>query len=129
MNTIELRPPYLIFLGNETCLTYAKTGAGLVEWRRELCSGQLNLTPDGIDLGLPQMSVEQAAADGVGSLVIGTASVGGGISPEWLDTLERAALLGLDIVAGLHGSLASVPRMQQAAATSGARLVIVRVPP
>jgi uncharacterized NAD-dependent epimerase/dehydratase family protein len=129
MNTIELRPPYLIFLGSETRLTYAKTGAGLVEWRRELCVGQLNLTPDGIDLGLPQMTLEQAAAAGVGSLVIGTASVGGGISPEWQDTLEQAALLGMDIVAGLHGSLAACSRLQQAAAASGARLVNVRVPP
>ncbi|MDO8863190.1 DUF1611 domain-containing protein [Haliea sp. E1-2-M8] len=129
MHTIELKPPYLIFLGSETRLTYAKTGAGLVEWRRELCRGQLNLIPDGIDLGLPQMTLEQAVVAGVGSLVIGTASVGGGISPEWLDTLEQAVLLGMDVVAGLHGSLEAIPRLEQAATASGARLVNVRVPP
>lgn len=129
MNRIELRSPYLIFLGNETRLTYAKTGAGLVEWQRDQCRGQLNLRPDGIDLGLPQMTVEQAAAAGVGSLVIGTASVGGGVSLEWLDTLEQAVLLGMDIVAGLHGSLTDIPRLQRAATVSGARLVNVRVPP
>lgn len=129
MNTIVLRPPYLIFLGSETRLTYAKTGAGLADWRRELCRGQLNLTDNGIDLGLPRMSVAEAAAAGVRSLVVGTASVGGDIAEEWMETLEQAAALGMDIVAGLHVSLAASPRLRQAAQSSGARLIDVRMPP
>ncbi|QIB65241.1 DUF1611 domain-containing protein [Kineobactrum salinum] len=126
MNTIELRPPYLIFLGSETHPTYTKTGAGLVEWRRELCRGQLSLIDDGVDLGLPRMSVQEAAAAGVRSLVVGAARVGGDIPDEWMDTLEQAASLGMDIVAGLHVSLAATPRLREAAQRSGARLLDVR---
>lgn len=129
MNVIELRTPYLIFLGDITELTYAKTGAGLAEWRRELCLGQLSLVDDGVDLGLPAMSVEDAAARGAGSLVIGTAAVGGVIPPSWEDSLVRAARAGLDIVAGVHGSLRDYPALVAAAEAAGTRLVDVRVPP
>lgn len=129
MGMIELKAPYLIFLGNEKYRTYAKTGVGLVEWRAELCKGQYNLPGGTIDLGLPSMTLEEAVAAGIKSLVIGTASVGGGISDEWLDTLEEAARLGLDIVGGVHSRLCGVKRLSDAAAKSGARLVDVRVPP
>ncbi len=129
MKTIELRAPYLIFLGSETRLTYAKTGAGLVEWRRELCKGQLNLAGGTIDLGLPQMTVAEAKAAGIQSLVIGTATVGGSIPDEWVDVLEEAVVLGLDIVAGVHTRLSDIERLTAAAAKSGAHLVDVRVPP
>jgi uncharacterized NAD-dependent epimerase/dehydratase family protein len=44
-------------------------------------------------------------------------------------TLEYAARAGLDIVAGMHRRLASVPGLAEAAASGGARLVDVRVPP
>lgn len=129
MGTIELSAPYLIFLGSETSSTYAKTGAGLVEWRRELCKGQLLLPGGTVDLGLPHMTVVEAVEAGIKSLVIGTASVGGGIPDEWLDTLEEAAFLGLDIVAGVHSKLSDVERLSNAAAASGSRLVDVRIPP
>lgn len=129
MKTIELRAPYLIFLGSESRLTYAKTGAGLVEWRRELCKGQLNLPGGEIDLGLPKMSVAEAKAAGIQSLVIGTATVGGSIPDDWIDVLEEAVLLGLDIVAGVHTRLSDIDRLTAAAAKSGAKLVDVRVPP
>lgn len=46
MKTIDIKAPYLIFLGNETEITYAKTGAGLVQWRPELCKGQIRLAAD-----------------------------------------------------------------------------------
>jgi uncharacterized NAD-dependent epimerase/dehydratase family protein len=129
MNIIELRRPYLIFTGAETRLTYAKTGAGLVQWRRELCLGQLALGDEAIDLGIPRLTLEQAVDSGAGSLLIGTAAVGGGLPANWLDTLEQAARLGLDLVAGLHTPLRSEPRLQAAAAEAGVRLVDVRTPP
>lgn len=129
MNVIELKPPYLVFLGDITSLTYAKTGAGLAQWRPEHCLGQLNLVDNGIDLGLTRMSVEEAAGLGAGSLVIGTAAVGGGIPADWEETLVKAARAGLDIVAGVHGSLRDYPALVAAAQASGVRLVDVRVPP
>ena len=129
MNTIDIRGPYLIFVGSETNLTYAKTGAGLVQWRPELCKGQLNMPGGTIDLGLPQLSISQSAKLGVRSLIIGTACVGGGIPEAWLDVLEEALLAGLDVVASVHTRLADIPRLVSAAKKSGSRLVDVRVPP
>jgi len=129
MKTIEIRAPYLIFTGESTEQTYAKTGLGMVEWRRELCKGQIRLEGGTVDLGLPHMSLQQAADEGIGSLIIGTAAVGGAIPEGWLDTLEQAAKLGIDIVGGVHTRLSDNPRLRAAASGSGAALVDVRVPP
>lgn len=129
MRTIELKAPYIIFTGAATEATYAKTGLGMVEWRRNQCKGQISLNGGTVDLGLPDMTLQQAVDEGVGSLIIGTASVGGAIPDSWLDTLEEAAKLGIDIVGGVHTRLSDNDRLRSAASASGAVLVDVRVPP
>ena len=129
MITIEIRAPYLIFLGHEKEITYAKTGAGMVQWRPELCAGQISLAKDGLDLGLEDMTPKQAADAGIKSLIIGTAAIGGGIPDPWLDLFEQVAELGIDIVGGVHSKLRDEPRLLAAAEKSGARLVDVRIPP
>ncbi|QIB64595.1 DUF1611 domain-containing protein [Kineobactrum salinum] len=129
MQTISLRTPYLIFVGDESRKNYVKTGAGLVDWRPELCVGQFRLTADTADLGLPDMSIAEAVEAGVGSLVIGTAAVGGEMPAHWQTSLAAAAAAGLDIVAGLHSHLGDSAELAAAAANGGARLVDVRVPP
>jgi len=129
MQTIQLKAPYLIFVGDETSDHFAKTGAGIVEWRRSLCKGQMNLKGGTVDLGLPSMTIKEAAEANVGSLIIGTASIGGGIPDTWMDTLVEALLEGIDIVAGVHTRLKDIPRLREAAEQSGARLVDVRIPP
>lgn len=129
MRKIELKAPYLIFVGDERNATYVKTGLGLVQWRPELCSGQLRLSDNAVDLGLPNMSPAAALAADVGSLVVGTATVGGVIPDSWLHVLCDAARLGIDIVAGLHTRLGDEPRLNAVAKASGAQLIDVRVPP
>ena len=39
MQRIALKAPYLIFVGDEARVTYAKTGRGIVDWRRDACAG------------------------------------------------------------------------------------------
>lgn len=129
MHAITLKPPYLLFVGDETRPTYAKTAQGLVDWRRELCLAQLRLTPDACDLGLPDMNVGEAASAGAGSLLVGTALIGGSIPQHWLSALLEAARAGLDIVAGLHTRLDSIPALVAAAREHGTRLLDVRTPP
>lgn len=116
-------------MGDSTNAMYAKTGFGLVEWRRELCLGQLGLGSGSVDLGLPKMVLQEAVSAGVRSLIIGTAMIGGAVPDLWLDVLEEAASLGLDIVGGLHNRLNDIPRLKEASERSGARLVDVRIPP
>lgn len=129
MKTIEFKTPYLIFLGDETRDGFAKTGFGIVDWRRSLCKGQMSLKGGTIDLGLPAMTIKEAAEANVGSLIIGTASIGGGVPDAWIDTLVEALAQGIDIVAGVHKLLKDNPRLREAATRSGARLVDVRIPP
>ena len=126
---ITLRTPYLLFTGDESRGSYAKTAQGIVDWRRELCAGQLRFAGSALDLGLPDMNLHAAADAGVGSLIVGTALVGGGLPPAWVETLCSAARLGIDIVAGLHSRLDAIPELVAAARDGGARLLDVRTPP
>ncbi len=126
---IELRAPYLIFLGGEANPLDAKTGRGLVDWRPELCAGQLRYTGCEVCLGLPDLCVAEAVRAGVGSLIVGVSAIGGNLEAEWMDLLEEALAAGLDVVSGTHARLDGVPRLTTAAARHGCRLVDLRVPP
>ena len=129
LTSVQLKAPYLILIGAQDDPTYAKTGMGIVQWRPERVAGQLRFAGCTVDLGVPDMSVQEAAAANVGSLLIGVAPVGGGVPDAWWQVMEDAAHAGLDIVCGLHMKLADRPALVAAARKSGARLVDVRVPP
>jgi uncharacterized NAD-dependent epimerase/dehydratase family protein len=129
MQQIELRTPYLLFVGDESRPTYAKTAQGLLDWRGQLCTGQLRLSDSALDLGLPELDIRSAASTGIGSVIIGTALVGGSIPESWINPLCEAARAGMDVVAGLHTPLASIPSLVSAASEGEARLVDVRSAP
>jgi uncharacterized NAD-dependent epimerase/dehydratase family protein len=126
---IEFPVPFAVFLGDADDDAYTKTGLGLIQWRRESCAGQVRLPGCKVDAGVPDLSVSQAKAAGVRSLIVGSAAVGGAIPPHWVATLCEAASMGIDIVAGLHLRLADLAHLAEAAAAGGARLIDVRVPP
>lgn len=126
---VTLKPPYLLFLGAAPSSGDAKTAMGIAYWRRELCCGQLRLAGCKADTGLPDLSLEAARAAGAKSLIIGVAPVGGQFDPAWIDVLQRAARLGIDIVSGMHTRLAAIPQLPRLAAEHGGRLIDVRVPP
>src|SRR5262249_50262274 len=69
----KLRKPYLLFLGDAPDEAEAKTACGLRDWARDACKAQLRLPEAKLDLGLPDMTPDEAARAGVGSLVIGVA--------------------------------------------------------
>ncbi len=129
ITSVQMKAPYLILIGEEDDATYAKTGLGIAQWRPELVAGQLRFPGCTVDLGVPDMTVEEAVDAGVGSLVIGVAPVGGVIPDAWWQLIESAARVGLDIVCGLHVKLADNAAIVAAAGESGARLIDVRVPP
>lgn len=129
MSMLEIRTPYLVFLGAVAGPLDAKTGHGLADWRPELCVGQLRLDGCGVDLGLPDMTPAEAREAGAGSLVIGIASFGGAIEPAWQAALIAALDAGLDIVSGMHTRLETNEALRERAAAAGRRLVDVRRPP
>src|ERR1043166_2944325 len=126
---IRLHAPYLVFLADVTDRVYAKTGLGVAQWCPDRCMGQLRLPGCAVDAGLPDLDVKTAVARGARSLILGVAPVGGGIQRTWVATLVEAARAGLDIVAGMHQKLASVPGLAEAAAGRGAALGAVPRPP
>ena len=127
--TSSLRAPYAIYFGDVQHDGYAKTGLGLIHWRRNLCCCEVRLPACAIEGGLPVKTVEEAAKAGAGSLVLGVAPAGGGIPANWIADLVSAAEAGMDIVSGMHVKLASFPELRSAAQKSGVRLVNVRTPP
>ncbi len=129
LKTIQLKAPYLIFLGEETSPTYAKTGAGIAHWRQEDCLGQMNLEGGTVDIGLPQMNIAEASDQGAKTLVIGTSVVGGAIPDSWLPVLIEALEAGMDIAAGVHTKLNDNDGLVAAAKNAGQKLIDVRTPP
>ena len=128
-NTVILRRPYLLFLGEETSPLKAKTAFGLRDWAADSCTGQMHMPGGTVDLGLPELDPVAAYAAGARSLLIGVTPVGGRIPAHWAPVLQAAVQAGLDIVSGLHTPLESVPGLARAAADAGVRRVDVRRPP
>ena len=125
----KLKTPYLVMLGSEKNVAYAKTGLGLAQWRKEQVLGQLRFSDCEIDLGVPDMDIKEAVKKGARSLLIGVAPVGGAIPDSWLKLIEEAAEAGLDIINGLHLKLTENKNLVEIAKKSGARLIDVRTPP
>ena len=122
----NLRKPYLLFLGDVTLKSDAKTGFGLRDWCPADVIGEWALPQATVSLGLPVVTPEEGAERGAGSMLIGVAPVGGQLPPAWVPALVQALDAGLDIVSGMHTRLESCPALASAAARSGARLVNVR---
>lgn len=121
--------PYLLFLGEVGTRHLAKTACGARDWAPERCLGQLRLSPDALDLGLPDMTVGEAAGKGARTLVIGVASPGGRISESWRAVLIEALEAGLDIAAGLHDRLNADETLKARADALGRKLIDLRDPP
>ena len=126
---ISLEAPYLIYLGDVPDMHHAKTGAGVAYWRPERCIGQMRLPECPVDLGLPEMTVQDARDAGVKTVIVGVAPKGGQIPEHWIPQLAELAGAGLDIAAGLHTKLSDTADLVTAAAKSGAKLIDVRTPP
>jgi uncharacterized NAD-dependent epimerase/dehydratase family protein len=80
------------------------------------------------DMGLPDLSLDEAIAAGAKTLVVGVANRGGMISPAWIEVLTTALLKGMDVASGLHNLLRDEPALVDAAKTAGRTLHDVRIP-
>lgn len=130
MNVAQRLPqPYLLFLGDATEPTFAKTAFGLRDWIPEQCVGEWACPGATVSTGLPRLTPREARARGARGLVIGIANVGGIIGEAWVPLLVEALEAGLDLVSGLHAKLREVPLLRAAAERCGRRLIDVRVPP
>ena len=127
-HALGMEPPYLLFLGAAPDIGWAKTAAGICEWRRELCAGQYRQPGCDVDLGLPTLDIAGARAAGVRTMVLGIANDGGFIEPSWVPVMVEAMEAGLIIASGLHERLEDNAVLAAAAKATGARLINARHP-
>lgn len=123
---MAFRTPYLMFLGDAPDELAAKTAIGVKHWRPEWCVGQMRLAGCQADLGLPEMSIDDAKAAGCGTMIIGIANRGGLITDSWADAIVKGIEAGMDIASGLHQKLSDNPLIKAAAEKHGRTLTDVR---
>jgi uncharacterized NAD-dependent epimerase/dehydratase family protein len=126
---LQLPTPYLLFLGDTTEPSFAKTAFGLRDWVPERCVGEWACEGATVTTGLPRLTPKEAYARGARGLVIGVANTGGVIGASWVPLLVEALEAGLDVVSGLHAKLRDLRQLRESAALTGRRLIDVRVPP
>ena len=125
---MKIEHPYLMFLGDAADQLAAKTANGVNVWRPEWCLGQFRFDDCNADLGIADMSIEEAAKAGVKTVILGVANRGGVMPERWISELVRALELGMDIASGLHVKITDIPALTEAAATHGRQLFNVRHP-
>lgn len=125
---MALATPYLMFVGDAPDQLAAKVAIGVVHWRPDWCVGQLRLDGCKADLGIPDMTIEDAVKAGCKTMVIGVANRGGVIPDHWTGVIVQAIEAGMDVAAGLHKKLSDVPAIAEAAKAHGRTLTDARHP-
>lgn len=123
---MKIPNPYLLFIGDAADALWAKTSNGIARWRPEWCVGQFRYPGCGVDLGLPDLTLEEGKQRGAETLIIGIANSGGVISPGWIKDIRKALELGYHVASGLHDKLADCPELVEAAEKYGRNLFDVR---
>ena len=123
-----IQTPYLLFLGDAADPLAAKVAQGIKDWRPDFALGQLRMDGCNADMGLPDMTLAEAKAAGVKTVVIGVANRGGVISQAWKKILVAALEEGFDLASGLHNLLRDEPDLAAVAQATGRTLHDVRVP-
>jgi uncharacterized NAD-dependent epimerase/dehydratase family protein len=126
---MDIPRPYLIFLGDVPDALAAKTGLGVVDWRRDWCVGQWRLPGCKADAKLTDMEAAEAAAKGAKTMVVGAVNAGGVLPEHWVDSILAALDAGLNVATGLHSRLSDVPAIREKAAEKGLSLFDVRHSP
>lgn len=122
----EVHKPYLLLIGDVDDPINAKTAFGLRDWVPDACLGQLRFNDQSVDLGLRELSPQEAAAQGAKTIVVGIAPPGGRIPEHWHAVLIEALEAGLDLAAGLHQRLQDIPEVAYRALSLGRRIHDVR---
>lgn len=125
---MKINHPYLLFLGDAPDQLAAKMAVGVAHWRPEWCLGQLRIEGCKADLGLLDLSLDDAKAAGAQTVIVGVVNRGGIISDRWIGVLIDALRLGMDIASGMHSRLVDVDAIRDVARQHGRQLFDVRHP-
>lgn len=123
---MDLKTPYLLFLGNATDILSAKIANSVVDWRPELCVGEYRLPGCTITKDLEALTLEEARKRGAKTFVITLNNAGGYIEEDWVAPILDALDAGLDVATGMHQRLSSIPAIARKAEQTGCQLIDVR---
>ena len=124
-----IEAPFLLYLGHSADPVGIKTSRGLATFRPGDCLGEFRHDDCPLTLGLPRLTMEEAAARGARTLVLGVAHAGGAMAPALIDDAQAALAAGMNVASGLHHRLRDVPGLVALARTRGLELIDVRDPP
>ena len=127
-NAMSIARPYLMFLGDAADQLAAKTAQGIVRLaaglvRRPVPARRLQGRPE-----LPDMTVEQAAAAGVKTVIVGVANRGGVIGETGSRCSSARSSWGSTSPAACISASSDVPALAEAAKKHG-RQLLRRPPP
>ena len=122
----SLKKPYLLYLGDSTSCQSIKTAIGIAKWCPEHCVGEFSHRSGTASAGLPSLTLEEAAALGAKTLIIGVANGGGKLHPSWQQDIIQALALGLDVASGLHDKLNDNQLFLQLAKLNNSQLIDLR---
>lgn len=124
-----IQAPFLLYLGHSSDSVGIKTSRGLATFRSGDCLGEFRHDDCPLTLGLPRLTIEEAAAAGARTLVLGIAHAGGAMAAALIDDARAALEAGMHVASGLHHRLRDVPVLVALAEARGLRLIDVRDPP
>lgn len=103
---MNIKRPFLMYVGNTSVLVEIKTAAGVIEWCPEDVVGVYTTGPDALTFGKPVINDFKAAvAAGANTFVVGSSPTSGMIDESWIQMFFNAMDAGLDIACGLHEKL------------------------
>jgi len=125
---MEIKAPYLLFIGDAKDTLSIKIANSIVDWRPELAIGENTLEGCTVSSSKPKMSIIEAVDKGAKTFVLGFANSGGTIDEAWLPSILQAIELGMDIASGLHQRLDSFESIVNHAKKYKVNLIDVRHP-
>lgn len=123
---MQMQTPYLLYLGDAKEILSLKVAKGIVDWRPDLCVGEIALPDCAVTLGVPSLSLAEAWARGARTMVVGMNNSGGTIAANWIPTILEALDCGYDIASGLHQRLDSIAEIRDKARSKSRQLTDVR---
>ena len=123
MNKISPQSHVALLMHDYLTSSYGKMGHGLLRYSEATIAAVIDRSMTGQDLraatGIPRDapivgSVSQAAELGADTLILGVATPGGFLPPDWFEEMETGLRAGMSLVNGLHAPLADDPRLRAA---------------
>ncbi len=123
---MNLRTPYLLYLADAKEILSLKIAKSIVDWRPELCVGEIALPDCTVTLGVPRLTLAEAKERGARTLVVAMNNSGGTIAAHWLPLVLEALESGYDVASGMHQRLSNIEAVRAAAARNNCQLIDVR---